>query len=246
MRKLSIETEKVNMEYERYRFLFGFDNLVTVFSPYDYMNVTHSSKDYKVTYSFEHTCSSIEDVLMDLEVFVRTGNGKVVLNDVVGIKINGSVYCFRYLGMKNAQLSLLDGYHEVTNFIETEKNNLIREIHRENKVMSVLHGELIPIDKIEIEENLLYAIDGEMFKPTGDYGKGFTTTDYSLYCLEEDMEINKVNPYPKPFFNISVALYYFLHSKNGKRTKKRCPILLLNRQELEMIKDYHQLNRLIG
>lgn len=190
MRKLSIETEKVNMEYERYRFLFGFDNLVTVFQPYDYMNVTHNSKDYKVAYSFEHTCSSIEDVLMDLEVFVRTGNGKVVLNDVVGIKINGSVYCFRYLGMKNAQLLLLDGYHEVTNFIETEKNNLIREIHRENKVMSVLHGELIPIDKIEIEENLLYAIDGEMFKPTGDYGKGFTTTDYSLYCLEANGFIN--------------------------------------------------------
>ncbi len=245
MRKLSLETEKVNMEYERYCFIFGFDNRVTVFRPYDYMKITHNSEDYKITYSFEHTCSSIEDVLMDLEVFMRIGNGKIVLNDVVGIKINGSIYCFRYLGMNKACLSMLDGYHEVTNFIEIEKNNLIREIHMENKVISVLHGELIPIEKIEMKENLLYAIDGEVFKPTGDYRKGFTTTDYSLYCLE-NMEINKVNPYPKPFFNISVALYYFLHSKNGKNAKKKCPILLLNRQELEMIKDYHQLNRLIG
>lgn len=245
MRKLSIETEKVNMEYERYRFIFGFDNLITVFKPHDYMNATPNSKDYRVAFSIEHTCSSIEDVLMDLELFVRTGNERVIINDVVGIKINGSIYCFRYLGMINAQLSSLEGYHEVQNFIEYEKNNLIKEIHRQNKVMSVLYGELIPIEKIEMEENLLYAIDGEMFKPSGDYGKGFTTTDYSLYCLE-DMEINKVNPYPKPFFNISVALYYFLHNKNGKRTKKRSPILLLNRQELEMIKDYHQLNRLIG
>ena len=245
MRKLNVETEKVKMEYERYRFVFGFDNLVTVFHPYDYMKITPDSRDYKVAFSFEHTCSSIEDVLMDLKVYVRTGNGRVVLNDVVGIKINGSVYCFRYLGMKNECLSLLDEYHEITNFIETEKNNLIREIHGQNKVISVLHGELIPVEKIKVEENLFYAIDGEMFKPAGDYGRGFTTTDYSLYCLE-NMEIIKVNPYHKPFFNISIALYYFLHSKSSKKNQKCSPVLLLNRQELEIVRDYYQLNRLIG
>ncbi len=242
MRKLDGEVEKINMDDERYRFIFGFDNLVTVFRPYDYMKITNNSRDYSIAYSFEHTCSSIDDVLMDLEMYVRTGNEKLTLNDVVGIKINGSIYCFRYLGMKKTRLSLLDGYCEVRDFTCAEKNSLIREIHRENKVMNVLHGELIPIEKIEIEKNVLYAIDGEMFKPAENRGKGFTTTDYSLYCLE-DLEINIVNPYPKPFFNISVALYYFLHNK---RDRKRKPILLLNRQELEMIKDYYQLNSLIG
>lgn len=245
MKKLNDAVEKVNMDLERYQFMFGFDNLVTVFQPHDYMKITHDSKDYKVAYSFKHTCSSIEDVLIDLEVFICTGNEKLVLNDVVGIKINGSIYCFRYLGMKKEWLSLVDGYHEITNFIDNEKNTLVREIHKENKVVSVLHGELIPVEKLEIDKSIFYAIDGEMFKPTGNYGKGFTTTDYSLYCLE-NMEINQVNPYHKPFFNISVALYYFLHSKSNARDKKRCLVLLLNRQELEMIKDYHQLNRLIG
>lgn len=236
--------EKIKMEIDRYHFIFGFDNMIAIFVPCNTMHITQNSEDYRLAYTFEHTCSSIEDALMDLRVFVSTGNGKLRLNNVVGIKINGSIYCFRYLGNRKENLSVMENYQEITRFTDKEKKSLIDSIHRENKVMDVLSGETIKIENVVISDNTFYAIDGENFKPVGNYEKGFTTTDYFLYMLE-NTEISKVNPYTMPFFNIGVALYYFLHSKS-KKNKKKKPILLLNRSELEMIRDFCQLNQLIG
>lgn len=192
--------EKIKMEIDRYHFIFGFDNMIAIFVPCNTMHITQNSEDYRLAYTFEHTCSSIEDALMDLRVFVSTGNGKLRLNNVVGIKINGSIYCFRYLGNRKENLSVMENYQEITRFTDKEKKSLIDSIHRENKVMDVLSGETIKIENVVISDNTFYAIDGENFKPVGNYEKGFTTKQSKE--IEDNSQLKDDRKDPKLIANL--------------------------------------------
>lgn len=49
------------------------------------------------------------------------------------------------------------------------------------------------------------------------------------------------NFYGKPFYMMKNALYYFMKERQGRKTA----ILLLNREELEMVADYNLLERMI-
>ena len=240
--KYSIK-EKINMDIDKYHFIFGFENIVLVFRRKDVLNISECSEDFKVIYTYEHNCYTVEDVLLDLNISSQIGNKELIVNDVVGIKINGFVSCYQYLGSKRDRNSAMEGYREISSFINVEKENTIKTLHKENKVISILDGTVFPIEELEHKKYILYAIDGEIFKPNANRFNGFSTTDYSLYCLEKT-EILNINPYRRPFFNISVALYYFLNNKVSCRKKQS--LLLLNRQELYMVRDFFQLNELIG
>ena len=95
----NIQSENfINVEWNRYQFLFGFENLVSVFRPKNPMALEKSSSKFDLVYSYENNCTSTYDVLLDLDVLVRSEQKELILNDVVGIKINGAVTCYRYLG----------------------------------------------------------------------------------------------------------------------------------------------------
>lgn len=246
MEKIQDEHEYIKMDPRRYQFIFGYSNMVVVFHPKDIKMECKKSKDFDAVYSYEHNCNSCKDALLDISILVKTGQYDLKIRDVVAIKINGSISCFGYRGKNSNSISSLENsFYEIKDFVHEEKNEIIQKVHKENKVISVLDGEIIPVEDIKLDQNVLYAIDGEIFKAADYLGKGISTTDYSLYRLEK-FEIENVNPYHKPFFNINVALYFFLNRRKFKNDKNKKPLLLFNRQELDMVKDFFQLNTLIG
>lgn len=238
----NIQSENfINVEWNRYQFLFGFENLVSVFRPKNPMALEKSSSKFDLVYSYENNCTSTYDVLLDLDVLVRSEQKELILNDVVGIKINGAVTCYRYLGKRNNVESIWDIFKEVEKFTSGEIGQIVSELHRNNQVLSVLDGKIISIKDIDFNRQMIFAIDGESFNTIDCYGKGYLTTDYSLYKLQ-NLNVINANPYYRPFFNINVALYHFLNNKEYKRNKSKKPILLLNRYELELIRDYYQIH----
>jgi len=64
-------------------------------------------------------------------------------------------------------------------------------------------------------------------------------SDYSIYMLK-DLRIKQMKPYPQPFKMMKNVLYYL----NKSSKSNDALILLINRTELEFVKDYYQLKQL--
>lgn len=223
----------------RYEMLFSFENLYGIFRTNEVQKEHICSKNYELVYLKAHENMTQDDVLKDLIFLNRSGEVEMQINDIVCIKINGEISCFRFSGIKNHNPECTkNNFAEIKGFLDEEKKEFISSLHRENKILSVLDGKIYEIENIDPEKHTFYCIHNEIFKKSSRSAN--ITAIYSLYYLK-DMVIAQANPFSQPFVTIQHALYFFY--KNKKRNPKS--MLLLSRAELEMIRDYYQLRQFV-
>ena len=222
---------------ERYQILFGFENVYGIFRSFD-SKTADTSEEYNLIFFQSHNSLVPDDVLKDLIYLTRSGEVNIAVNDIVSIKINGSFASYRFSGMKNHDPEQSGkNFVEISGFLNKEKSQYIDRIHEDNAVLSVLDGKIHSIKSIDLNSQVFYCIDNEVF---GQASRAASImSDYSLYALN-NLAIKVINPYTRPFVSIQHALYYY--SKYQK--KNASSVLLLNRKELEMVKDYHQLKQM--
>ena len=73
-----------------------------------------------------------------------------------------------------------------------------------------------------------------LFPPYSDFARNLDLV-YEL----KDMGIENINPYQRPFCDIKSAFMFFQHNKKKDRYSQR--LLLLNRKELYLVRDYRHL-----
>lgn len=226
------------MEDTRFDFMFGFENVYAIFRCVKRRVLSSNSTDYEITYLVSHECGNEKDVLKDCLFYSDSGLLELKLNDVVGIRINSYVTFFRFLGLRYKNLEDVDkNFEEIPKFAHREKNMYLRNVHRNGYVLDVLERKLISLSELDPDKTMYYAIDAEPYRSNCWKNHIFIVSDFSLYCIK-DSEIKNVTP-KNPFLEIRNALYYFLQLKAaaGKTT-----VLVLNKKELTMIRDYYVLN----
>lgn len=235
---MNLPCEKVNMEPSRYRMLFSVDSIYGVFRNKKETGIATASSDYRLAYVKSHDCLTPYDVLKDILFLYHSAAIKIYRNDIICIRINGYVWSYRFLGIKDSNIErFIRNFVEMKNFMAKEKECFINMIHNKNKVLSVLDDCLYDIKDIAHTYNSFYAIEHEHFV---EGRNGYIFSDCFLYMLDGNTIISK-NFYGKPFYMMKNALYYFMKERQGRKPA----ILLLNREELEMVADYNLLERMI-
>lgn len=226
------------IENTRFDFMFGFENVYAIFRC-DKQRVTSSnSADYEITYLSSHECGNEKDVLKDCLFYSDSGLLELKFNDVIGIRINGYVTFYRFLGLRYKSLEdVSKNFEEIPKFVHCEKNVYLRKVHRNGYVLDVLKRKLISLCDLDPDRTMYYAIDVEPYKSNGWKNHMFIVSDFSLYCIKNS-EIKNVTP-QNPFLEIRNALYYFLRLKAAA---DKTTVLVLNKKELIMIRDYYVLN----
>lgn len=128
-------------------------------------------------------------------------------------------------------------FTEHKEFEKREKEKYVTDLHKNNQVLDVLSGKVVNIDSIQFADTRICAIDQECYYPHGDRSS-LIITDYFVYELK-DMGIENINPYQRPFCDIKSAFMFFQHNKKKDRYSQR--LLLLNRKELYLVRDYRHL-----
>lgn len=221
----------------RHNFLFGLNNMAVLFRPHEGESMA-DSRSGSVIYRFEHECSSTKDFLSYLSVIYETGRISMQQGDVAGIKINGSIFNFRF--SRHGRGCCLDVWEFFTEdkFFETmEKTEYVDRLHKKNMVLDVLNGKEVGIDSIRLSDTAVCAIDKETYFPGGDRSSP-VVTDYFVYKLK-GAQIESINPRRIPFPDIRAALMFFKYNRALSRSREQ--ILLLNREELYLIRDYNYL-----
>lgn len=223
----------------RHNFFYGLETMAVLFRSKQCNGFMTDSRDGIAVFRFEHDCSSTKDFLSYLLVIHETGQIMLRHGDVIGIKINGSIICYRYTEAKyvNRSLSVWNFFTEHKFFEANEKEQYIVDLHKNNQVLDVLSGQKVNIDGISFENTRICAIDQESYYPHGDRSS-LIITDYFVYELR-DMSIENINPYHKPFCDIRSAFMFFQHNKRKAKYCKR--LLLLNKKELYLVRDYRCL-----
>jgi hypothetical protein len=163
--------------------------------------------------------------------------------DVIGIKINGKVICYRFSYSSHDIFSnVWNNFFEVQKFTTKEKEIIVQSLHRTNCVFDILEGEKISLAELNFKKTNIYALDRESYYPHGDKSD-LIITDYFLYKFV-NMDVKSINPYIKPFFDIKSAIAYFNYETGKQKNKDKKSLLLLNRRELYLVKDYCQLSAL--
>lgn len=226
------------VESDRYRMLFSFENAYGIFRLLG-KEASLRSDDYEMICYEQHASIAPIDVLKDLFYIARAGDADIRINDVVCIKINGAIVSYRFSGLlSHDPEQSCKSFGEVPEFLTNEKKKYVSKLHRENKVLNVLDGKVYSLEELSPNDWTFYSIDKEVFKKT-DYSAGIAT-DYSLYALKDSM-IQEISPFRKPFATIHLALFCF------NKHKHRCySMLLLSRAELERIRDFNQLKKLLA
>jgi hypothetical protein len=106
-------------------------------------------------------------------------------------------------------------------------------------VFDILDGKRIALADLDFKKTNIYALDGESYYPHGDKSD-LIITDYFLYKFV-DMDVKSINPYIKPFFDIKSAIAYFTYETGKQKNKDKKSLLLLDRRELYLVKDFCQL-----
>ena len=228
--------DKKSMTDLRFSFFFGFKNMYIIFRPKDPDVFTLDSLDFDMVSVYEHSCNSSSDFLLDLKAIYESGQISLRYNDVIGVKINGGIVCFRFAGGR---------FFEVSGFTDKEECCFINGLHERKQVYSVLDGRCYGLDEIDPSSTSVYAIHGEEYRMHLRSNREFITMDYYLYFYDEP-DIVTVNPYNKPFFDVSAAFSYFMDKKVIKCAGGKKPLLLLNRNELYILKDWRELNSCIA
>lgn len=230
--------EKVNLEPSRYQMFFSMDSIYGIFRYRKEIGISASSSDYSLECVKFHDCLTPYDVLRDILFLNHSSGIEIYRNDIICIRINGYVWSYRYLGIKDNDIDKFMGnFIEVKNFITKEKGCFINAFHNNGRVLNVLEGCLYNIkDLLHICGNF-YAIEQEHFI---EEGNGYIFSDCFLYMFDGNT-IKSKNVCGKPFHMMRNALYYFIKEQQ----KGKPAILLLNREELEMVADYSMLGRMI-
>ena len=92
-----------------------------------------------------------------------------------------------------------------------------------------------PFEVLNFEKNKIYCIDKETYSLSSRSGS--VISNYSLLMLNNNV-ITNVNPSGRPFVMIANALYCFMR----KMEKEKETLLLLDRHEFELIRDFNDLN----
>lgn len=226
-------------QQNRHQFFYGLETMAVLFRSKQCGSFMADSRDGNVIFRFKHDCSSAKDFLSYLLVIHETGQIMLRHGDVIGIKINGSIICYRYTeaGHANRSLSVWNSFTEHKFFEVNEKEQYIVDLHQNNQVLDVLSGQKVNIDGISFENTRICAIDQESYYPHGDRSS-LIITDYFVYELR-DMSIENINPHHRPFCDIRSAFMFFQHNKKKDTSYQR--LLLLNKKELYLVRDYRCL-----
>lgn len=220
----------------RCRLFFSLENLCGIFRPELSPLCPVDSGECSLNSIFEHDCSSTEDILKDVLLKNRIESLQMNVNDVVCIKINGYISCFRFIGMHSNSLeSPFDNFVEDKKFVTREMETILMDLHNQNKVISVLDGQVLSLNSTDYRKNGIYCISREVYP-----GQGVLRTEFMLYVIDRDGIIEVVNPNHRAFVSLRNAIYFY------NKQRKENDVLLLDRKELELAADYYQLCKMTG
>lgn len=224
--------KEIGMSIKRYNLLFLLNNSFGFFRLKNNDDL-NNSLNYDCIYYREHDCVIAEDVLIDIMLHMRSGDEvDLVVGDIIAIRINGILYSYRFCGISSWNLNQIEENFENigTVFFKKEVKRLIKNLHSNSRVLDVLKGQTIPLTKKDdLKKYNFYGIEKEDYSfSTIDF-----VTEYNIYKLYNGQIVN-ANPNESSFYNIDNVMFYYL--KNYKDEK--LSVLLYGRKELEMIKDY--------
>ena len=157
-----------------------------------------------------------------------------MINDVVCIRINGQLFCYRYIKPVRSftHFNANDSFILVPGFLSEELEDYMTQIHASEHVLSVLDGKLLSLNDEKINNLFMFCIENEVsYMPNGALSFGF-----SVYCFQDHNIVN-IDPGETPFLSLNNAFYYYKRSCGLTSNS----ILLYNRYELEMVKDHCDL-----
>lgn len=231
-----------NEQQIRHDFFYGLETMAVLFRNRRDRGFMSDSREGNVVLQFNHECSSTKDFLSCLLAIHETGQIMLRHGDVAGIKINGSIICYRYTEQRHSNgLAVWDYFTEHKFFEAREKEEYVAALHKKNQVLDVLSGKTLDMDCIRFADTRICAIDKESYFPHGDRSS-LIITDYFVYELK-DMRIESINPYQKPFCDIKSAFMFFQHNK--KKDRYHSQLLLLDRKELYLVRDYRHLMAIV-
>lgn len=225
--------KKFDITADQYMMLFGYRNQYGIFHPDDNIRDYSDSRQYDLVYVSEHSSDAPSDVLKDISLMIRAGKLDLKVNDVISVKVNGLTSSYRYCGMMRLQWD--EDFIMVPDFLKREKEFYVGRIHEMNMVLSVLDATMIPMNELNIENDNVYCIEKETYSSSN--GAGRVVSNYSLLMLKNGL-ISNMNPNGRPFVMIANALYYFMR----KKRKEKGTLLLLDKHEFELLRDFHDLN----
>lgn len=223
--------EKFNITEERYKLFFSYENQYGIFHPKEDIQDYLNSCQYNLSYVSEYNSDTPSDVLKDISFLIRAGKFELRVNDVISIKMNGFISSYRFCGTLQKE----NDFIFVPDFFKKEKDFYVNQIHEMNMVLSVLDARVIPMSELNLEKNKIYCIEKETYLPSDSSGS--VISNYSLLMFKNNMILN-MNPSGRPFVMIANALYYFMRKKNQDNET----LLLLDKHEFELIRDFHDLN----
>ena len=219
-------------DFVRRSFLFGLEDLCALFRMKKTQKYVCDSKEFNLCGICYHECHSPEDFYLDLNTSVKYGVIELNVNDVIAARINGVCIYYRYF---------CGTLREISGFTEKEKRDYITSIHKTNKILNILDGSELDMDKIDFCKNVFYAIEGEPYRMRLKNMKEYVTTDYSLYMLTKD-DINNANPYKRPLMGINAVMAYLNDNMKKIRKTGKKVFLLPNRKELDFLRDWKKIN----
>lgn len=229
-----IYSKAIDIDKRKYDLFFSFHNVFAVFRTGNHGTYSEDSRNSEMIYYDYTTANNPNAVLTDLIFLAKIGRLTLKINDIVVVRFNGQLQSYRFHGVIQNAISDKDCFVKLDDFTEAERVGYIEKIHSENCVLSVLDGKLLHLSNINLKKTIPCAIDGKIFQTA----KESFMSDYSLYVYEND-KVHIIDPDQRPFLQINVALLFF----NQLKSKKK-PLLLLNRKELELVRDYFQLRKL--
>lgn len=228
--------KKIGVSKERYKMLFAFDNSYGVFRK-TVEEGEDISSNYELIYFADHNCVLPVDVLLDIIFSLRTDSFDLCPNDVVCIRVNGQLNSYRFCGIQSWNADdIFENFLPIEDFLLKEQKDIINRLHKEARVLNILDGSTLSIKDAVLNKYSFYGIEKEMYPSSNK--KNRIISEYNIYSLENNA-IHKVNPNGNPFFALKNALFFFYKKCNGKNSS----VLLFDRKELEMIKDYWDLKQ---
>lgn len=223
-------SDRFNVSPVKYAMMFSFENIYGVFRPKK--KATTDSREYDLIMYDYHNNNSPGDVLVDLCFFVLSDKNQLRMNDIISIRVNGKLFCYRYIKKigANFQSSVFECFELVPNFLFDEISDYLKQIHSEGCVLSILDGRILFVH--DLLNCHVYCIKSDV----SYYTNGSSSFYYSVLCLFKSV-VSNINPGGFPFISLNNAFYHYKKCCN----KNVSSILVYDRYELEMIKDYYEL-----
>jgi len=225
--------DKFNCSSARYAMMFSFENLYGIMRAGEFVKDADKSRYYNLISFDIHKNVRVDDVLLDICFYEKAGKFSLNINDIICIRISGKLFAYRYMHKPQNTSIDLECFSIIDNFFNDEINEYTQKIHAAGYVLNIPDGKLYSVKDKDFKNKHVFCIEGEQFENSRNY-INYTFSLYGLFGFS----IKNMDPYGRPFISLSNALYFF----NRDKGKDRQSLLLLNRKELEMLKDYYELN----